>query len=147
LIFTIVAIATALGVHRFGLPLTFRSRFYPIFDAYTWGWIGDAIDGIAIVVVILSVANMLCESTVQLTSGLVSLGWIDENSTEEEITSIQKIIMWLTTMVSITSVFSGLQGGIKYVSLTAVTVALVAGFLVFIMDDTKYILNLTVQAV
>jgi choline/glycine/proline betaine transport protein len=46
LTFPIVAIASALAIHRFGLPPTFRSCFYPIFGAYTWGWIGDAIDGL-----------------------------------------------------------------------------------------------------
>jgi choline-glycine betaine transporter len=47
LIYTIVAMASALGMHRFGLPPTFRSCFYPIFGVYTWGWIGDFIDGLA----------------------------------------------------------------------------------------------------
>jgi choline-glycine betaine transporter len=147
LIFTIVAVASALGIHRFGLPPTFRSCFYPIFGAYTWGWIGDFIDGLAIVLAVLNVTSMLCFNTVQITNGLIALGWVDESGTQSEIMSIQKIIVWITTLISIASVFSGLHGGMKYVSLVAASLALVIGFLVFAMDDKKFILNLTVQAV
>jgi choline/glycine/proline betaine transport protein len=49
-VYTIVAIAMSLAVYKFKLPMTYRSCFYPIFGAYTWGWIGDLIDGLTIVV-------------------------------------------------------------------------------------------------
>jgi choline-glycine betaine transporter len=147
LTFTIVAIASALAVHRFGLPPTLRSCFYPIFGPYTWGWIGGAIDGLAIVLAIISVTFMICINAAQIASGLVALGWVEENSGEDESTSIQKAVVWLTTLLSVASVFSGLHGGMKYVSLAAASLALVMGFLVFAMDDTKFILNLQVQAV
>jgi choline-glycine betaine transporter len=145
--FTIVAVATALAVHRFGLPLALRSGFYPIFGAYTWGWIGDVIDGVAIVLMILGVCSMVCSSTIQVVSGFVHLGWIDEQSTDQEITTVQKTFVWVTTFISIASVISGLYGGIRYMSLAAVTVAVFLCLAVWTMDDTKFILNLQVQAV
>jgi choline-glycine betaine transporter len=147
LTFPIVAIASALAIHRFGLPPTFRSCFYPIFGAYTWGWIGDAIDGLAIVLGILIATQMLGMCTVQITSGFIVLGWIDAKLSENEILSIREPLLWTIVLISIVSVFSGLHGGIKYLSLAAVSLAVVLGFLVFIMDDTKFMLNLTVQAV
>jgi choline-glycine betaine transporter len=147
LTFTVVSIASALGVHRFGLPLTLRSCFYPIFGAYTWGWIGDVIDGFAIVVMVFSVCCMLCMTAIQVASGLVTLGWIEENASQDSSMMVEKTIVWTVTIISIASVFSGLQGGIKFVSLLAGTVALVLSLLVLSMDNTKFILNLAVQTV
>jgi choline-glycine betaine transporter len=145
LTFTVVAVAAALATHRFGLPLTFRSCFYPIFGAYTWGWMGDVIDGMAIVLMILGVCSMLCTSTLQIVSGLVHLGWIDPNSTDEELMMVQKTTVWIVTFISIASVISGLRGGIRYMSFLAVTTAVFLGLMVFAMEDTKFILNLQVQ--
>jgi BCCT family betaine/carnitine transporter len=48
--YLVVAICMGLAGHRFKLPMTFRSCFYPILQEYTWGWIGDLIDGFTIVV-------------------------------------------------------------------------------------------------
>jgi len=48
--YLVVAICMGLAGHRFGLPMTFRSCLYPILGEYTWGWIGDFIDGFTIVV-------------------------------------------------------------------------------------------------
>jgi choline-glycine betaine transporter len=145
--FTIASIAAALGVHRFGLPLTLRSCFYPIFGAYTWGWIGDVIDGGAIVLMIFSVCCMLCLTAIQVASGLVKLGWVEEKGPENSAMTVEKTIVWIVTIISIASVFSGLQGGIKYVSLLAGTVALVLSLLAFAMEDSKFVLNLAVQTV
>jgi choline-glycine betaine transporter len=55
--YLIVAVAMGLAGHRFNLPMTFRSCFYPILGQYTWGWIGDLIDGFAIVVTVAGKCN------------------------------------------------------------------------------------------
>jgi choline-glycine betaine transporter len=143
--FTMVAVGTALAVHRFGLPLTFRSNFYPILGAYTWGWMGDIIDGLVIVLMFLGVCSQLCLNTVHVVSGFVYLGWIDEGSIEQEITTVQKTTVWVITFISCASVMTGLHGGIRIVSLLAACVALFLALLVLASDDTKYILNLQVQ--
>jgi choline/glycine/proline betaine transport protein len=56
--YLVVAICMGLAGHRFKLPLTFRSCLYPILREYTWGWIGDVIDGFTIVVTGTSIARM-----------------------------------------------------------------------------------------
>ena len=38
--YLIVAVTMGLAGHRFHMPMTFRSCLFPIFGAYTWGWIG-----------------------------------------------------------------------------------------------------------
>jgi choline-glycine betaine transporter len=145
--FVFVAIASALAVHRFGLPSTLRSCFYPIFGSYTWGWIGDAIDGHAIVLMMLSVTIMLCTTTLDIVDALTALGLVDEMSIETEIKLIQKTTVWLMTTVSIASVVSGIHGGIKHVALAASTIAVFLTLYVFATDETKFLLNLQVQAI
>jgi hypothetical protein len=145
--FVFVAIASSLAVHRFGLPSTLRSCFYPIFGSYTWGWIGDTIDGLAIVLMMLSVTIMLCFTTMDITDALMALGLVDEMSSESDIKTVQKTTVWLMNIVSIASVFSGIHGGIKYVALAASAVALFLVLYVFASDDTKFLLNLQVQAI
>jgi choline-glycine betaine transporter len=90
---------------------------------------------------------MLGMCTVQITSGFVALGWIDDKLSEHEMLSIREPLLWTIALISIVSVFSGLHGGIKYLSLAAVSLAVLLGFLVFANDDSKFVLNLTVQAV
>jgi choline/glycine/proline betaine transport protein len=145
--FVFVAIASALAIHRFGLPSTLRSCFYPIFGSYTWGWIGDMIDGLAIVLMMLSVTIMMCFTTINIADGLMALGLVDEMSSEDEIKTVQKTTVWLMTIVSIASVFSGVHGGIKYVALCASAIAVFLLLYVFASDNTKFLLNLSCQAI
>jgi choline/glycine/proline betaine transport protein len=145
LVFTVVAVSSSLAVHRFGLPLTFRSCFYPIFGAYTWGWMGDCIDGMAIVIMILSICTMMCLASTQIVTGLQYLEWIDSNSTDHETTAMQKVAVWIVTFISTASVISGLHYGIQYMSMMATSLGFILLFLLFLMDDTKLILNILVQ--
>jgi BCCT family betaine/carnitine transporter len=57
--YLVVAICMGLAGHRFKLPLTFRSCLYPILQEYTWGWIGDVIDGFTIVVTGTSITRIV----------------------------------------------------------------------------------------
>ena len=47
--------------------------------------------------------------------------------------------------IATASVISGLDLGVKYLSLFAFFLGMLLLFLVFVMDNTKYLLNLTVQ--
>jgi BCCT family betaine/carnitine transporter len=57
--YLVVAVCMGLAGHRFNLPLTFRSCLYPILQEYTWGWIGDVIDGFTIVVTGTSITRIV----------------------------------------------------------------------------------------
>ena len=80
--YLMMAISGGLGAYCFGLPLTVRSSFYPILGKYTWGWIGDFIDGWSIVMTVAGVciyflyADLFLDRAVQtilLTSYALSL--------------------------------------------------------------------------
>lgn len=145
--YTVVALAMSLAGQRFNLPMTFRSCFYPIFRDYTWGWMGDLIDALAIMVTMATVCTMLSMTAEQNIIGLMYMGIIDEKSTESEIQAWQNVTVWVITVVSTASVISGLRGGIQYVSVIAMAFGFLLAFLIFVMDDTKFLLNLQVQEV
>jgi choline-glycine betaine transporter len=64
--YLIVAVCMALAGFRFKLPMTFRSCFYPILGDYTWGWVGDLIDGASIVVTVAGVCTSLGLGAIQV---------------------------------------------------------------------------------
>lgn len=76
--YVVVGLACGLAAYRFGLPLTFRSGLYTILKDYTWGWIGDFIDGITIVVTVAGVCTSLGLGAMQITAGLIRIGWYGE---------------------------------------------------------------------
>lgn len=87
--YMLVGVGMSLAHHRFHLPLTFRSCFYPILGQYTWGWIGDFIDGSSIVVTLAGICTNLGLGTNQIVTGFIYLGWVDENNRQDQITSIK----------------------------------------------------------
>lgn len=143
--YLIVACAMGLAGHRFNLPMTFRSCFYPILLDYTWGWIGDVIDGITIVVTVAGVCTSLGLGALQIVAGFQYLGWVDEDISTDKATTIANLTIWGITCISTASVMSGLNLGIKILSSLAFLLGMVLLMVVFIMDDTKYQLNLIVQ--
>jgi choline-glycine betaine transporter len=143
--YLMVAINMCLVVHCFELPMALRSCFYPILRHYTWGWMGDLIDTVAIVSTISGVTTVIGVWSARIVSGFIFNGWVDENATQGHITAIQNTIIWLITIVSTASVLSGLQGGVRILSGWAVAFACLLLFLVAIMDDTKFLLNLIAQ--
>jgi choline-glycine betaine transporter len=62
--YLIVGIAAGIAAYRFDMPLTIRSTMYEVFGAYTWGWIGDVVDGFSIVMTVAGKTNYLspCQS-------------------------------------------------------------------------------------
>jgi choline-glycine betaine transporter len=145
--YLIVAVAMGLAGHRFNLPMTFRSCFYPILGQYTWGWIGDLIDGFAIVVTVAGVCTSLGLGAIQIVVGFQYLGWVKDDITQDEVSSVQNATIWVITVIATASVISGLNAGIRILSTIAFMLGMVLLFLVFVMDDTKYLLNLQVQEV
>ena len=115
--YIVVAIATSLASYRFRLPMVFRSTFYPILHEYTWGWMGDVLDGMGIVVTIAGICTSLGLGAIQMTAGVQKIGWLEEDLSESETTRAQIAIIWIVTIITTASVMMGLNFGIRYLSL------------------------------
>jgi choline-glycine betaine transporter len=143
--YTLVGVSMSLAAHRFNLPLILRSAYYPILGAYTWGWMGDFLDGFVNFIMIASSASLLDLAARQLVAGFVHMGWVDAHSSAEELNSFAAATVWLIVFVSSASIISGLRAGIRFMSLAAMSMAILLLVLVLFLDDTKYVLNLCVQ--
>eukprot|EP00979_Chaetoceros_neogracilis_P008315 scaffold1853_cov287-Chaetoceros_neogracile.AAC.17 len=142
--YLIMSISISLAAYRFDLPMTVRSAFYPILGEYTWGWIGDLIDGFSIVMTVAGICTSLGLGVLQMTVGLERLGWIDAN-TDQNTVQNEIIIIWVVTIFATMSVISGLKVGIKILAFIALAMSSAIMFLSFVMEDTFYLLNLIVQ--
>jgi choline/glycine/proline betaine transport protein len=143
--YAIVAVCMSLATHRFKLPMTVRSCFYPILRDYTWGWIGDCIDGLTIVVSVAGLCTSLGLGAVEIVSGLIYLDWVDEYSRQDYITGIETTSVWVITVICTASAISGVHGGIRLLSIVAICAGLLLLCFVFFLDDSKFLLNLIVQ--
>jgi choline/glycine/proline betaine transport protein len=142
---TVVGVALSLAAYRFKLPMSYRSIFYPILGHYTWGWMGDLIDGFAVVAGLAGMFTALGMAAVNFVAGFAYMGWIDLEGSEGQVAAIQSSIIWVLSTISLASAISGLHGGIQKSCILAVALGSLLMLLVFAMDDTKYLLNLQVQ--
>jgi choline-glycine betaine transporter len=144
-VYLTVAVSISLASFRFKLPMTFRSGFYPVLGEYTWGWMGDLIDGFSIVVTVAGVCTSLGLGAIQISTGLQRIGWVADDLTDDEKIDVQTATIWIITLIATLSVMTGLDVGIKYLSIFAFSLGMILTFVIFMMDRSSYILNLMVQ--
>lgn len=146
-----IGVVAGIAAFREKLPLTMRSCFYPVLGKYIWGFWGDAIDGFSIVVVVSGVCTSLGLGAIQLCDGISRLTGLPIDSTanagEEGTRNAQVICIWIVTAMATVSVVSGLDLGIRILSVIAIIFGFVLWFLVLFLDDTKFMLNLMVESV
>ena len=59
IVYSLVAISMGVMCYRKGLPMVYRSCFFPLFGKATWGWMGDICDGVTIVTIVAGVCTSL----------------------------------------------------------------------------------------
>ena len=109
-IYAIVALALAFFAYNKGLPLSVRSVFYPIFGDRAWGWLGHAIDIMAVLATLFGLATSLGLGAQQATSGINHVFATDGGI------GMQLFIIALVTLIAIFSVVRGIEGGVKLLS-------------------------------
>ena len=109
-IYAIVALSLAFFAYNKGLPLSIRSVFYPIFGDRAWGWLGHAIDIMAVLATLFGLATSLGLGAQQATSGINHVFGTDGGI------GMQLIVIAFVTMIAIISVIRGIDGGVKVLS-------------------------------
>jgi choline/glycine/proline betaine transport protein len=138
-IYIVMALTLCYFAYRRGLPLALRSAFYPIFGARIRGWIGDAIDTLAIFGTLFGVSISLALGSTQINSGLNVLAGISPSLT------VQLLLIAGITAVAVGSVLLGVHRGIRRLSLGNIVVfGALLGF-VLIAGPTVFLLNMYVE--
>ena len=139
-IYALVSLALAFFAFNRGLPLTFRSVFYPLLGERIYGPWGNVIDVLTVLATLFGLASSLGFGVGQAAAGLNFLfGWPQD-------TWFQVVLIAVITGMATMSVVAGLDGGVK--RLSQLNIYLAAGFLIFIVvvGPTLYLLSVFIQS-
>lgn len=95
---------------------------------------------------VAGVCTSLGLGAIQLVAGFQFLGWVSEEASEEKIDTIRNLAIWGITVIATISVMSGVHAGVKFLSFVAFLLGMFLMMMVFILDDSKFLLNLNIQA-
>ncbi len=134
-IYAVVGLSLALAAYNKGLPLSVRSAFYPIFGDRVRGWIGHAIDTLAVFATLFGLATSLGFGAEQAIAGLNFLYGIPVTDTAKVL-----LIMGITA-VAIVSIVAGLEAGVKRLSEINMVLAVLLLAFVFVIGPTMEIVT------
>ncbi|WP_240920859.1 BCCT family transporter [Phycicoccus endophyticus] len=141
-IYVVVGLAMAYAIHRKGRPVSIRWALEPLLGDRVKGGLGDAIDVIAVVGTLFGVATSLGFGVMQVGAGLEFLGVVGKAGTG----LLVLLIIGITAMAT-TSVVTGLDKGIKFLSNLNMGVAGALMLLVLVLGPTVFLLGDFVSSV
>ncbi len=139
-LYGLVALALGFFAYNRGLPLTFRSIFYPILGPKIYGNWGNAIDTLTVVATLFGLATSLGFGAGQAAAGLNKLFGLPSG------TGFQIVLIAAITGLATISVVAGLDAGVK--RLSELNIWLATAFLIFMMlvGPTLFIVSLYTQS-
>jgi choline/carnitine/betaine transport len=147
-IYALVGLSLAFFSFNRGLPLTFRSIFWPVMGERIYGWPGHIIDILTVFATLFGLTTSLGLGALQINAGLNFLG---ENSSAfpaiEQSTTVQVLIIAIVTGVAVMSVAAGLDGGVKRLSNLNLGLMFTLLAAVFVLGPTLFIFDLLPQAI
>lgn len=132
-IYALVGLALAFFTYSRGLPLTFRSVFYPFLGDKIYGPIGDIIDIFAVLATLFGLATSLGFGVQQVAAGLEQVFGISSGTTTQVL-----LIAGITAVATI-SVVLGVDKGVKVLSEWNIRIAVVLLVLVLILGPTLFV--------
>ena len=145
-IYGLVGLGLAFFSFNRGLPLTFRSIFWPLLGERIYGWPGHIIDLVTVFATLFGLATSLGLGVSQVNTGLSYVGGdllgmfnVPVNST------VAVLLIAGITLIATASVAAGLEGGVKRLStLNLYLMLLLLGFLL-VVGPTVYVLGAWVE--
>lgn len=134
-IYVVVGLAVAYSSFRRGRPLSLRWSLEPLFGARVTGWLGDVIDGVAVVGTLLGIATSLGFGVVQVSAGLDFLGVLHANR------GILVALVIAISAIAAISVVSGIGRGIQWLSNTNLVLAVILALAVLMLGNTSFMLS------
>ncbi len=140
-LYALVALALAYFGFRRGLPLSFRSVFFPIFGERIHGRLGDVIDIMAVLATLFGLATSLGLGAKQVNAGLyyVTGGAVPQG------TWVQVALIAGITACAVLSLVSGLDVGIRRLSETNMGIAAFLLIFLFVAGPTVYLFRSLVE--
>ena len=139
-LYGLTALALGFFAYNRGLPLTFRSIFYPLLGKKIYGTWGHVIDILTVIATLFGLATSLGFGAQQGAAGLNKLFGLPDD------TWFQIVLILAITGLATISVVAGLDAGVK--RLSELNIWLAGAFLVFMLlvGPTLFILSLYTQS-
>jgi len=134
-LYALVALSLAYFGFRRGLPLSFRSVFYPFFGDRIHGRLGDAIDILAVLATLFGLATSLGLGAKQVNAGLYYVFGLPQGP------GVQVIIIACITCAAVASLVSGLEVGIRRLSELNMGLAAFLLIFLFIFGPTVFLME------
>jgi len=146
-VYGLVGLGLAFFSFNRGLPLTFRSIFWPLLGERIYGWPGHVIDLVTVFATLFGLATSLGLGVAQVNRGLeyVSTEILGVLGSFPNTTLSQIALIALITGIATLSVAAGLDGGVKRLStLNLYLMLALLGFLL-VVGPTIYVLGAWVE--
>ncbi|MBD0833601.1 BCCT family transporter [Aestuariibaculum sediminum] len=134
-VYGMIALAFAFFTFNRKLPLTVRSLFAPLLGKKIHGIFGHVVDVLAVIACLFGLATTLGFGAQQVGAGLNFLFGIDNN------VKTQIIFIGITTLLATASIVSGLDKGVKILSVLNIRIAVIFMILMLIIGPTVFLLD------
>ena len=136
-------VALGLGFFSFnrGLPLTFRSVFYPLLGDRIYGWWGHLIDLVTVFATLFGLGTSLGLGAQQINAGLNVVAGLPQGTTS------QVAVIAVITAIATLSVAAGLDKGVKRLSTINVYIMVIFLAFILVVGPTLVLLDGIVQSV
>src|SRR5699024_6140600 len=138
-IYSLVGLCLAYFTYNRKMPLTLRSAFYPLLGDRVNGWMGDLVDIMAVLTTIFGLATTIGFGVGQINAGFSAV--FDAPST----LTYQIIIIIAVTGIATLSAFSGVNKGVRLLSLLNVRVAITIFSIILLLGPTAFIFKAYIQ--
>jgi len=147
-IYALVGLSLAFFSFNRGLPLTFRSIFWPVLGERIYGWPGHVIDIMTVFATMFGLVTSLGLGALQINAGLNFLGEnVGAAPSVPTSTAIQVGIIAFVTLIAVFSVAAGLDGGVRRLSNLNLALMLSLLAAIILLGPTLFILGLLPQAI
>jgi len=138
-IYAVVAPSLAFFAFNKGLPLSFRSVFYPILGDRIEGWMGDVVDTLAVLATLFGLATSLGLGVRQVSAGFDYLFGVGSGL------YTQVALIGGITAVATLSVVLGIDKGVRVLSEANIRIAVFFLLFILVVGPTIYIFDSFVQ--
>jgi len=140
-VYAVVGLGLAYAIHRRGRPVSIRWALEPIFGDRVKGWTGDVIDILAMFGTLFGIATSLGLGVQQISTGMASMGVIDEASN-----TLLVVLIIIITFIATMSVVSGVGAGIKWLSNINLSMAGVLLVTVLVLGPTVFLFQNLIES-
>ncbi|SHG99575.1 BCCT family transporter [Halobaculum gomorrense] len=146
-IYGLVGLGLAFFSFNRGLPLTFRSIFWPLLGERIYGWAGHIIDLVTVFATLFGLATSLGLGVAQVNSGIqyVSVEILGVLGSFPNNTLVQVVLIAGITGIATLSVAAGLDGGVKRLSTLNLYLMFVLLAFLLLVGPTIFVLGAWIE--